>query len=152
MSDNPVLLRCGSCNQLNRVPSAKIGSRPLCGSCKTVIEIPREPVWVKNENFDRMVAQWPETLLAVFTAPMCVYCKIFEPVLNTLAKERAGRLKVLKIDTETDNNLAQLHKIKKTPTFIVYKNAVELIRVDGPPKDKADLVTWIDNLIGFTSY
>ena len=36
--------------------------------------------------------------------------------------------------------------------FIVYKNGVELIRVDGAPKEKNDLVTWIDNLIGFTSY
>ena len=72
--------------------------------------------------------------------------------MNNLAREKAGELKVLKVDTETDEQLAQRFKIEKTPTFIVYKNGVKVLRVDGAPKDKTDLVKWVENLINYTSY
>jgi len=137
---------------LNRVPHSKLFSKPVCGNCKTVLEFPRQPEWAKIESFDRAIAYWPETLLVEFTAPMSLYCKIVDPVVNNLAREKAGELKVLKVDTETDEQLAQRFKIEKTPTFIVYKNGVKVLRVDGAPKDKTDLVKWVENLINYTSY
>jgi thioredoxin 2 len=152
MPNTSIILRCNNCLKLNRVPVDKTISGPRCGNCKEIIQFPCEPQWVKAAGYDRTVAHWPETLLVEFTAPMCVYCKIFEPVVRKLAREKAGTLKIVQVDTETEEYLVQRFKIVKTPTFIAYKNAVEVIRVDGPPKDKTDLVTWIDNLIGFTSY
>ncbi len=147
-----VMVRCSNCLVLNRVPQSKVLSKPACGNCKAVLEVPKQPIWAKRDSFDFAVANWPETLLIEFTAPVSLYCKIFEPVVNDLAREKAGRLKVMKVDVEVDQLLAQRFKIEKTPTFIVYRNGVELIRVDGPPKDKTDLVKWINNLINYTSY
>jgi thioredoxin 2 len=152
MPETSVIVRCKNCLMLNRVLQGRLGSKPVCGNCKAVIEVPQEPVWAKAENFDREIAYWPETLLIVFTAPMCIHSKIIEPLVRDLAQKRTGKLKVMKVDVETDEYLAQRFAITKTPTFIVYRNAVEVIRVDGAPKDKTDLVTWIDNLMGFTSY
>ncbi|HTG01218.1 MAG TPA: thioredoxin domain-containing protein [Nitrospirota bacterium] len=146
-ADQPALIRCSNCLTLNRIPESKLGSKISCGNCKETLDIPRKPVYVKQDNFDRAVAHWAETLLVEFVAPFCVYCKIFDPVVKKLAEERAGRLKVMQVDIESDAYLAQRFKITKTPTFIVYRNGTELIRVDGPPKDKIDLVKWIDNLI-----
>jgi thioredoxin 2 len=147
MSDASALIRCTSCLTLNRIPDSKIGSRISCGNCKETLDIPRKPAYVKSDNYDRAVAHWAETLLVEFTAPFCVYCRIFDPVMKSLAEERAGRLKVMQVDIESDTYLAQRFKITKTPTFIVYRNGTELLRVDGPPRDKTDLVKWIDNLI-----
>jgi len=152
MSDTSVMIRCNNCLMLNRVPQEKLLSKPVCGNCKNILAFPLDPVWTKTENFDRAIAHWPETLLVVFMAPMCVYCKIVEPVVNDLALEKAGRLKVMKVDIESDPYLAQRFKIKKTPTFIVYKSGVEVLRVDGAPKEKTDIAKWIENLIDFTSY
>ena len=121
-------------------------------SLRREIEFPQQPVWAKSESYDRAIAHWPETLLVVFTDPVCLYCRIVEPVVADLARGKAGKLKVMKVDTESETDLAQRFKIEKTPTFIVYKNGGEVIRVDGAPKDKTDLVTWIENLITFTSY
>jgi len=145
------LIRCVNCLVLNRIPQEKLWSKPACGNCKVTLEIPQQPVFAKRESFDRSIAHWAETLLVEFTAPMCLYCKIFDPVVNQLARERAGKLKVMKVDIESDVYLAQRFKIEKTPTFIVYRNGVELIRVDGAPKEKTDLVKWVDNLINYTS-
>jgi thioredoxin 2 len=152
MADTSVIIRCYNCLTLNRIPEEKLFLKPACGNCKAVLEFPRQPVWAKNESFDRSIAHWPETLLVMFIAPVCLFCKIVEPVVAGLAQERAGKLKVMKVDIESDPDMSQRFKIEKTPTFIVYKNGKEIIRVDGAPKDKTDLVKWVENLINFTSY
>lgn len=151
-TSDAVMIRCSNCLVLNRVPQDKLLSKPVCGKCKTVLKFPRQPIWAKSENFDRAISHWPETLLVVFTAPVCLFCKIVKPVVDDLARKNAGRLKVMTVDTETDADLAVRFNIEKTPTFIVYKNGVEVIRVDGAPKDKTDIVKWVENIIGFTSY
>lgn len=151
MTDVKVMIRCGSCLALNRVPQSKLESKPVCGSCKSILDFPREPLAAKTEHYDFSTSNWPETLLVAFTAPMCIYCKIVDPLLADLARERAGLLKVMKVDIELDVLLARRFKIEKTPTFIVYKNGEQILRVDGAPKDKSDLVTWINNLIGYKS-
>jgi thioredoxin 2 len=73
-------------------------------------------------------------------------------VVNELAAQRPGKLKVMKVDVEIDEYLSHRFTITKTPTFIVYRNGVKIIRVDGAPKEKTDLVKWVDNLINYTSY
>jgi thioredoxin 2 len=148
----PLLIRCYNCLMLNRVPQDKLVTKPVCGNCKTVLEFPQQPVWVKIDSFDRAIAHWPETLLVVFTAPMCVYCKIVDPVMQDLAQKKAGQLKIMKVDTESDAQLTERFKVEKTPTFIVYKNGAKVLRVDGAPKEKTDLVKWVENIINFTSY
>jgi thioredoxin 2 len=152
MSDNSAIIRCDICRQLNRVPLEKIVGKPLCGNCKSVLDIPKEPVWLKRGTFDRMVSTWPETLLVEFTAPASVFCKIVDPIVNNLAREKAGKLKVIKVDIEADTYMAERFKIDKTPTFIVFKNSAEIMRVDGAPKEKTDLVKWIENIINLKSF
>jgi len=152
MSEPSVYVRCSNCLMVNRVPLEKLGGKPACGNCKTVLDVPHEPLWARDDSFDREVAYWPETLLVVFTSSACLYCRISDPVVNELARQRAGKLKVMKVDIDTDEYLKQRFKITQTPTFIVYRNGVEVIRVDGAPKEKTDLQQWVDNLINFTSY
>jgi thioredoxin 2 len=147
-----VILRCGECLTQNRVPSARVLGGPKCGKCKAPLDVPTQPVWVRSDAFNLAVTNWSETLLVVFVAPLCVHCRIYDPVLNDLARERAGMLKVLKVDTETDPYLAERFKVERTPTFLFYKNGADVLRVDGPPKEKAELVKWIDNITGYTSF
>jgi thioredoxin 2 len=147
-----ITVRCGSCLTLNRIPEDRIDSCPKCGSCKAIIKLPNQPVQGKSESFDRDVAYWPETLLVMFWSPWCLYCKIYDPLVADLAREKAGKIKVLKIDTEAETYLAQKLQVTKTPTFLVYKNGVFAVRMDGAPKEKNEFLTWIDNLLKYTSY
>jgi thioredoxin 2 len=152
MSDTTAIIRCDICRQLNRVPLEKVVGKPLCGNCKSVLDIPKEPVWLKRGTFDRVLSTWPETLLIEFTAPASVFCKIVDPIVNNLAREKAGKLKVIKVDIEADTYMAERFKIDKTPTFIVFKNSAEIMRVDGAPKEKTDLVKWVENIINLKSF
>lgn len=137
---------------LNRVPEERIGNTLRCGNCKNVIEVPTRPVQTKAENFDRDVAYWPETLLVMFWAHSCLYCKIYDPLMQELMTKHPGRLKVLKIDAESEPYLAQKHTVTRTPTFMVYKNGVFAVRMDGAPKDKSEFLSWITNMLNYTSY
>jgi len=155
MTETPsakITVRCGNCLTLNRVPQDRIGSGPRCGSCKSVIEVPRQPVPGRAESFDRDVAYWPETLLVMFWSPWCLYCKIYDPLVAELARGKAGLIKVLKVDSEAEPYLSQRLSVTKTPTFLVYKNGVFAVRMDGAPKEKSQFRAWIDNLLNYTSY
>ncbi len=152
MPDYRVFVRCTNCLILNRVPQDKVTVGPLCGSCRSVLKVPQEVSSTSRDKIDREIAYWPETLLLAFTASACVYCRIYDPVLRELAAQRAGRLKVLKIDADTESFLTERFKIEKTPTYIVYKSGKMVLRMDGAPKDRAALVSWVDNLINYQSF
>ena len=155
MTDIPpkkITVRCGNCLTLNRVPQDRLSIGPKCGSCKGVLAVPHQPVNAKKDNFDRDVAYWPETLLVMFWSPWCLYCKIYDPLVHDLARDKAGTLKVMKVDTESQPGLAQKLSVTKTPTFLVYKNGVFAVRMDGAPKEKSEFQIWIENLLNYTSY
>lgn len=144
---NQVISRCGSCRTLNRVPADKLSANPRCGQCKTPLEFPRFPVDASGADFDREVFDWPEHVLVEFRAKWCGYCRMIEPVLNDLASWRAGRLKVVMVDIDKDPGLAKRFSVKATPTLILIKNGIQLGRMDGAPKEKLQLVQWVDQFM-----
>lgn len=142
-----ILLRCSSCSSLNRVPSARISAGPKCGQCKTPLTAPREPLAVSAANFDRELTAWPETLLAEFWAMGCGYCRMMEPVVKDLARWNAGRLKVVTIEINAEPALAQRFQVRGTPTFVLFQRGTQIARMDGAPKEKLDLIRWIDQYL-----
>jgi len=147
MSDSSVIIRCGSCKTLNRVSSEKLTSRPVCGQCKTPLEFPRAPVNVTAAAFEREIFDWPEFVLLEFWAKWCGFCRMVEPVVNDLASWNAGRLKVVRVDVDVEPGLARRFMVKATPTFVVYKNGTQIARMDGAPKEKIELVQWVDQIL-----
>ncbi len=147
MTDQAILLRCKECRTLNRVPYQKLGAHPICAQCKAKLEYPRAPVIGTTGSFDHEVYEWPENLLLEFWAKWCGFCRMVEPVLQDLASWRAGRLKVVKIDIDAEPQLARRFTVKATPTFIMFKNGIQTARLDGAPKEKLDLVKWVDQVL-----
>jgi thioredoxin 2 len=141
---NTVFLRCRACRTLNRVPTEKLASRPICGQCKAQLDFPRAPLNVTSSSYDQQVNDWPEILVAEFWAKWCGYCRAMEPYLNDLAARRAGRLKIIRVDVDAEQALARRFKIKATPTFILYLNGRQLARMDGAPQQQSELENWID--------
>jgi len=147
MANDPILLRCASCKTLNRVPADKLSAHPVCGKCRTPLEFPRFPVTATSAAFDHEVFDWPEYALVEFWAKWCGYCRVIEPVVNDLASWRAGRLKVVRIDIDLEPDLGRRFTVKATPTFILFKNGTQIARMDGAPKEKIQLVQWVDQLM-----
>ncbi len=148
MQNDPVLIRCTSCRTLNRVPADKLKSRPVCGQCKRHLEFPTSPVNVTAASFDRELSDWPGTILVEFWAKWCGYCRMVEPVVNDLASWKAGQMKVMKVDVDAEPSLAGRFSVRATPTFILYRSGSQIARMDGAPKEKIDLVQWVDRSLG----
>ncbi|GAB4487071.1 MAG: thioredoxin TrxC [Thermodesulfovibrionales bacterium] len=143
-STGSVLLRCQSCRTLNRVPIDKLAQHPICGRCKTRLSFPSAPIQATTATFDAEAGSWQETLLVEFWSETCGYCRAVEPVLRDLAAWRAGKLKILTVDIQREFPLAQRFGVMATPTFILLRNGRQLDRIDGAPREKIDLVHWVD--------
>jgi thioredoxin 2 len=130
------------------VPFERRSAHPVCGQCRNPLEFPSAPINVTTSSYDQQVRDWPEFLLAEFWAKWCGYCRKIEPVVNELAGNRAGRLKIIRVDVDAEPALASRFTIKATPTFILYRNGLQLARLDGAPAENSDLEHWLDRSTG----
>ncbi len=147
MTTGSILLRCRSCRTLNRIPSDRLESHPVCGQCKAPLDFPRMPIPVATASYDQQVNDWPEAVLAEFWARWCGYCRAIEPFINDLAIRRAGRLKIIRVDVDAEQALARRFTVRATPTFILYRNGRQLARFDGAPAQHSELELWIDRTL-----
>lgn len=79
-------------------------------------------VTVNAQNFEDEVLKSSVPVLADFWADWCVPCKMIAPVLEELAEEYAGKLKVAKIDVDSEPDLAAKFGIVSIPTLILFKD------------------------------
>lgn len=141
-----VLLPCKNCGAKNRVAVNKLTEHPVCGNCKSEIEILNKPVSVNAANFENEVKKWPGVVLVDFWAEWCPPCKMLGPVLDTISKEKAGIIKIAKVNTEIAPDLSRQFQISSIPTLILFENGKMLGRTSGA-MPKPALLNWIDSLI-----
>ena len=133
-----VTLRCAFCTKLNRVDLARVRDRPRCGECGRPILLDR-PVAVTDEDFDRLVTEAGVPVLVDFHADWCGPCKTMAPVLDELARERAGELLVAKLDTDRNPTTATRFQVRGIPTLILFRGGREAARETGAiPRDRLD--------------
>jgi thioredoxin 1 len=83
-------------------------------------------------------------MLVDFWAGWCAPCKMMAPVLNEVADELDGNMKVGKVNIEQYQSLAQKFKVRSIPTFILFKNGKEINRFVGV-KSKEFLIKQIQS-------
>jgi thioredoxin 2 len=144
MPDSTVLLRCPACKTVNKVPAHKLNEMPRCGKCKVLLEFPRKPVEGTAANFAQEVLRWPGATLVEFWSPGCGVCRSVAPIIGELARQRAGHLKIVTINTEHEWSLSTQFNIRAVPAFMLYKNGVKINEINGG-LPKAQLEAWVDS-------
>jgi len=115
---------CPSCGTRNRIDLARVARGPRCASCGTPLRLDH-PVPVTAETFDQVLAGTDAPVLVDFYADWCGPCRMVAPVVEQLAKERAGSALVLKVDTDRSPVLMERFGIRGIPTLIAFRHGQE---------------------------
>ncbi len=136
---NPIVA-CPQCGARNRVPVAT-GGHPRCAKCQH--DLP----WLVDATageFSAVVEQSKLPVLVDLWAPWCGPCRAVAPALEQLAVERAGSLRIVKVNVDEEPTVSAQLGVQGIPTMVLYNGGVEVARQVGAlPADR--IRQWVDN-------
>ena len=116
--DNSSLLRCPGCKAKNRVARERLAEAPTCSRCHTNL-VPQAPVAINDDAWAVEVDASPMPVLVDFWAPWCGPCRTMAPVLDQLATETAGRLKIVKVNVDQNPQASARFGVQAIPTLVL---------------------------------
>ncbi len=106
-----------------------------------------EALKLTADNFENEVMKADIPVLVDFWAPWCGPCKMIAPIIDELASEQDGRVKIGKVNTDENAQLAGEYGVMSIPTLILFKNGEAVERLVGF-MSKKDLEAAIDKVAG----
>ena len=86
---------------------------------------------ITDANFDAEVLKSETPVFVDFWATWCPPCKIVAPILDELAEEMDGKLKVCKVNVDENQRTAQTYQTMSIPTLLIFKNGKLVDRILG---------------------
>ncbi|MEF9840048.1 MAG: thioredoxin [Lachnospiraceae bacterium] len=97
---------------------------------------------ITNNNFEQEVVEANVPVLVDFNASWCGPCQMLAPIIEELAGECEGKVKLGKLDIDEEMALAQKYKVMSVPTVVLFKEGKEAGRKVGL-QSKEDIKQWI---------
>jgi thioredoxin 1 len=101
---------------------------------------------ITDANFEEEVLNAGDPVLVDFWAEWCGPCKMIAPVLDEIAEDYAGKIKVCKLDVDANPDTAPKYNVKGIPTLILFKNGTAEAKKVGA-LSKSQLAAFIDSTI-----
>jgi len=136
------VVTCPHCGRRNRVPSVADGV-PRCGNCHNSLP------WIAeagDDDFAAVAERASIPVLVDFWATWCGPCRMVSPALEQLATERAGVIKLVKVDVDRASALGQRFQIQAVPTLLVLRGGEVAARQAGAAP-VAVLRRWLDDAL-----
>ena len=132
VDDRGLLVTCSSCGQKNRLAHERLEQSIRCGRCKSPLSPPATPLEATSAaDFDRLVGHASLPVVVDYWAPWCGPCRMVAPELEKLAASAAGRLLIVKVNTDVLTDLGQRFGIRSIPTMAVFAGGKEIARTTG---------------------
>jgi thioredoxin 2 len=148
MSEDVLHSVCAACGGVNRIPTARLqaSAAAKCGKCGHLL-FPGEAEAVTAERFQQMASRSDIPVLADFWAPWCGPCRALAPVVEHVAQSLTPHVKVVKVNVDEAQALAQRLGIRAVPTLAVFQHGREAARTSGV-MDQKTLTDWTRQAAG----
>ncbi len=134
MDQETTLVTCSRCGTKNRVPTAKLHERPLCGKCRSPLAVHGKEtltVQVTDGTFTREVLASTEPVLLVLWAPWCAYCRMLLPITDQAARDFEGRVKVARMNIDENRAVPAQYTVQGVPTMLLFRDGKLMDRMVG---------------------
>lgn len=120
------VLRCTSCGTKNRIPEEKAGQTAKCGKCGSPVEtmslLESTPVVIADQDFNDRVLKSQLPVLIDCWAPWCGPCKMISPIMDELAGQWKGKVRICKLNVDENPRTAAKFQIRSVPTLLIFDN------------------------------
>jgi thioredoxin 2 len=134
------VIQCENCGRKNRVPAAARGT-PRCAQCHKPLP------WVAEADdgsFAEVADAGSLPVLVDVWAPWCGPCRMVSPVLDRLAVELAGRVKLVKVNADAAPGVASRFSVQGIPTLLLMRRGQVVARQTGALPEPA-LRNWLEH-------
>jgi thioredoxin 2 len=132
LDNKGLVVQCPSCGKQNRLAFDQLEREHRCAACKAGIPAPDVPIDVTTAAlFDAVVAHASVPVVVDYWAPWCGPCRMVAPELEKVARRSAGRLLVVKVNTDEVPELGDRYTIRSIPTMAVFHQGAEVGRTSG---------------------
>ena len=128
--DTSLQVVCPHCDAINRVPAARLGEGPRCGTCRAAL-FEAKPVALSEARFRRHLRHSGIPLLVDFWASWCGPCRAMAPAFEAAAQSLEPRMRLVKVSTEEAPGLAAELAISSIPTLALFAGGREVARQAG---------------------
>ncbi|MGW0091354.1 thioredoxin [Streptomyces sp. NPDC003328] len=133
---------CPHCGRTNRVPVAAEG-RPKCGHCKQPLP------WIVDagdNDFTDVVEKASVPVVVDLWATWCGPCRMVTPALEQVARELAGRIKLVKVDVDKKPRVSGRFQVQAVPTLLVLDHGESVARQTGAAPAHV-LRSWVEQAV-----
>ncbi len=139
---NALHIVCPNCDAVNRVPAERLAEAPTCGKCQHAL-FNGAPTDLSAARFQKHIERSDLPVLVDFWAPWCGPCRTMAPFYAQAAQKLEPHVRVVKVDTEANQELAARYAIRSIPTLALFRNGREVARQPGA-MDANSILAWVN--------